>query len=182
MTDTDKLGNAPPPDGPVQDILAFLTRGYGLRDGHYVSRVVRHGGRAGTGLTVYVSPPGNGGDLQIHYEREKDCYSWQTLAGRAAADTRGLTRGRLISSQKAALAMYEAMCSVAEHFDAADLDGQTWEWMAQLRRVGAVTSGSLETYVSLKRLQDHDYSRRLVQDPPRDVRQAAAADPAAAAR
>ena len=60
MTETGKLGEAPPPGSPVETIPAFLTLGYGLTGGHYVSRVVRHGGRAGTGLTVFIRPPGDG--------------------------------------------------------------------------------------------------------------------------
>lgn len=166
--DTGKLGEAPPPNEPVETILAFLTLGYGLPDGYYVCRVVRHGGRAGTGLTVLIRPPGDGELLRIHYERESDCLKWQTLAGRAAADTRGITRGRLVTSQKAALGMYEALCSVADHFEAADQDGQTWEWVQYLKRFAAVLPGAPTDYWALRRLQDHDYSKSLVQNPPRD--------------
>lgn len=163
-----KLGEAPPPGSPVEEIAAFLTLGYGLPDGYYVSRVIRHGGRAGTGLTVLIRPPGDGVPLRIHYERETDCLQWQTLAGRAAADTRGLTRGRLITSQKAALAMYEALCSVADHFEAVDQNGQTWEWVQHLRRFAAMVPGAPNDYWALRRLQDHDYSKSLVLNPPRD--------------
>lgn len=169
MTDTDagKLGEAPRHDAPVEMIRAFLTLGYGLPDGYYVSRVVRHGGRAGTGLEVFICAPG-GGELRIGYERETDCLKWQTLAGRAAADTRGLTRGRLISTQKAALAMYEAMCSLADNFEAADHRKQTGEWVQHLKRVAATVPGEPDKYWSLRRLQEWDYSKRLVEHPPLD--------------
>ena len=163
-----KLGEAPAPNDPVELIQAFLTRGYGLPDGYYVSRVIRHGGRAGTGLTVLIRPPGDGEPLRIYYERETDCLNWQKLAGRAAADTRGLTRGKLITSQKAALAMYEALCSIADHFEGADQDGQTWEWVQYLERAAARIPGAPNDYRSLKRLQDHEYSKNLVQNPPVD--------------
>jgi hypothetical protein len=165
---TGKLGEAPPPDAPVDKFAAYIARGFGLPAGYSVHRVVRYGGRAGTGLAVFIKPPGKGELLRIHYEKESDCWNPNKLRSRAAADTRGLTRGGLVTSQKAANAMYEAMCSMAENFDAADQEGQTWEWIQQLERVAARTTGSVASYQSLKRLQDHDYSKRLVQDPPTD--------------
>lgn len=164
------LGEVPPPGAPMEVISAFLTLGYGLPDRHYVSRIVRHGGRSGTGLTVFIRPPGDGDELRISYERESDCTNHVRLRAQAAADTRGLTRGSRINSPKAALAMYEAMCSLADHFEAADQRGQTWEWVQQLRRLAIVTTGAPTSYWALRRLQDHDYSKRLVQDPPRDDR------------
>ena len=167
-TDTGKLGEAPPPDSPVDEIAAFLARGYGLPDGYYVSRIVRHGGRAGTGLTVFIHPPGDGDELRISYERESDCTSPVRLRAQAAADTKGLTRASRISSPKAALAMYEAMCSLADHFEAVDHDGQTWEWVQHLKRFAAIVPGAPSDYWALRRLQDHDYSKSLVQNPPRD--------------
>jgi hypothetical protein len=168
-SDTGKLGEAPPPGSPIEVIRAFLTLGYGLPDGYYVRRVVRHGGREGTGLVVSIAPPGDGDELRITYEREADCTNPIRLRSRAAADTKGLTRGGLITSQKAACAMYEAMCSLTDNFTAADQRGQTWEWLQQLRRVAAVTTGTPGEYWALRRLQDHDYSKRLVQDPPTDA-------------
>jgi hypothetical protein len=165
--DTSKLGEAPPPDSPIEMIAAFLTLGFGLPSGYYVSRVVRYGGRAGTGLTVFIKPPGNGDELRIDFERESDCANPIKLRTQAAAATSGLTRANRIT-QKAALAMYEAMCSMADNFKAADQRGQTWEWVQQLVRVAAQTLGDHEDYWSLRRLQDHDYSRALVQDPPID--------------
>jgi hypothetical protein len=147
-----------------------MTRGYGLPDGYYVSRIVRHGGRSGTGLTVFIRPPGDGDELRISYPRESDCTNQVKLRAQAAADTKGLTRAWRINSPKAALAMYEAMCSMADHFDTADLRGQTWEWVQQLRRVADVKTGQLDSYWALRRLQDHDYSKSLVQDPPRDAK------------
>ena len=130
--------------------------------------MVRHGGRAGTGLTVFIRPPGDGDELRINYERESDCTNPTRLRAQAAADTKGLTRASRINSPKAALAMYEAMCSMADHFEAADQRGQTWEWVQQLQRVAAITTGAPNDYWALRRLQDHDYSKSLVQDPPRD--------------
>jgi hypothetical protein len=168
--DDAKLGEAPAPDSPVEEIAAFLTRGYGLPDGYYVDRVVRHGGRAGTGLTVLIVPPGDGQELRINYERESDCTNPTKLRAQAAADTNGLTRAHRVTSQAAALAMYEAMCSLADGFEAADQRGQTWEWVQQLRRMAAGTSGRHDSYWALRRLQDHDYSKALVQDPPVDGR------------
>jgi hypothetical protein len=165
---TSKLGEAPPHESSMEMIAAFLTLGYGLPDGYYVSRVVRHGGRAGTGIGVFIAPPGDGDEIRIHYERESDCMSHTKLRAQAAADTRGLTRAWRINSQKAAGAMYEAMCSMADNFKAADQRGQTWEWVQQLRRVAEVTIGRRDSYWALRRLQDHDYSKSLVQDPPRD--------------
>jgi hypothetical protein len=165
-----KLGEAPPPASPMEVIAAFLTLGYGLPSGYYVGRVVRHGGRAGTGISVFVAPPSDGDELRIHYERESDCMNPTRLRAQAAADTRGLTRAWRINSQKAAGAMYEAMCSMADNFKAADQRAQTWEWVQQLRRVAAITTGSPQDYWALRRLQDHEYSKSLVQDPPRDVR------------
>lgn len=166
--DTETLGDAPPHGAPVGDFAAFIARGYGIPDSHVVDRVVRHGGRDGTGLTVFITPVGDGKPLRIHYERETDCSNPNKLRARAAAATRGLTRGGLINSPKAAQAMYEAMCSMADHFESADLDAQTWEWVQQLDRAAAQTPGTPSNYQSLKRLQDHDYSKRLVQDPPTD--------------
>jgi hypothetical protein len=168
--DTGKLGEAPPPGSPVEDIRAFLTLGYGLPDGYYVRRVVRHGGRDGTGLAVFIAPPGNGDELRISYEREADCTNPVKLRSRAAADTKGLTRAWRLTGPKAALAMYEAMCSLADNFEQADQRGQTWEWVQQLRRVAATTPGMPESYWALRRLQDHEYSKRLVQDPPVDAK------------
>ena len=165
---SDKLGEAPPPDSPEEMIAAFLTIGYGLPDGYYVSRVVRHGGRSGTGLVVFIRPPGDGQELQVKYERESDCTNPVRLRAQAAADTKGLTRALRINSPKAALAMYEAMCSLADHFEASDQRVQTWERVQQLRRVAATTTGTPSSYWALRRLQDHDYSKRLFQDPPRD--------------
>lgn len=165
--DTGKLGEAPPPGAPVEDIQAFLTVGYGLPDGYHVARVVRHGGRSSTGLVVFIHAPG-AGELRVSYEREADCTSPIKLRQQAAADTRGLTRGWLLTSQKAACAMYEAMCSLADNFAAADQRGQTWEWVQQLRRVAAVTPGTPSSYWALRRLQEHDYSKRLLQEPARD--------------
>lgn len=168
-SDTDKLGEAPPPDAPIEEIQAFLTRGYGLPHDYYVSRVVRHGGRDGTGVTVFICPPGDGEELRIHHERESDCQNPTKLRARAAADTKGLTRAWRINSPKAAGAMYEAMCTLADNFTTADQQGHTWEWVQQLRRVAAVTTGSpAGDYWALRRLQDHAYSKSLVQDPPRD--------------
>jgi hypothetical protein len=168
--DTGKLGEAPSPDAPVETIAAFLTLGYGLPEGYYVSRVVRHGGRAGTGVSVFIAPPSDGDELRIHYERESDCMSHTKLRAQAAADTRGLTRASRINSPKAAGAMYEAMCSMADNFKAADQRGQTWEWVQQLRRVADVKTGRPDSYWALRRLQDHDYSKTLVRDPPRDAK------------
>jgi hypothetical protein len=167
---TGKLGEAPPHGAPMPELAAFLTLGYGLRDGYYVSRVVRYGGRAGTGLAVFIRPPSGGDELRINYERESDCCNPVKLRSRAAADTRGLTRSSQLTTQKAALAMYEAMCSMADHFEAADERGQTWEWVQQLRRVAATTTGTPASYWALRRLQDHDYSKRVLLDPPRDAK------------
>ena len=166
--DSSRLGRVPSPDSPVETIAAFLTFGYGLPDGYYVSRIVRHGGRSGTSLDVFIRPPGKGEELRIHYERESDCTNHIKLRAQAAADTKGLTRGSRISGPKAALAMYEALCSMADHFEATDRRGETWEWVQQLHQVAAVTSGTVTSYQSLRRLQEHDYSKRLVQDPPKD--------------
>ena len=165
---TGKLTEAPPPDAPVDVIATFVWRGYGLPGGYTVSRVVRHGGRAGTGLTVFIRPPGGGRELRINYARESDCTNPTKLRPQAAADTNGLTRGSLLSGPKAAAAMYEALCSMADHFEAADECGQTWEWVQELHRVAALTHGEIGSHPSLKRLQDHEYSKRLVQDPPTD--------------
>lgn len=162
-----KFGDAPPHDAPVSEIAAFLTVGYGLPARYSVCRVVRYGGRAGTGLTVFIRTPA-GKELRVNYERESDCISPARLRAQAAGDTNGLTRATRINSPKAALAMYEAMCSLADNFDAADLRGQTWEWVQQLQQAAATTTGSLDSYHSLRRLQKHEYSKRLVQDPPRD--------------
>lgn len=167
-SDTGALGEAPRHGSSEDDIRAFLTIGYGPPDGYYVSRIVRHGGRAGTGLTVFIRPPGDGDELRINYERESDCTNPARLRAQAAADTKGLTRAWRINSPKAALAMYEAMCSLADHFDVADQLGQTWEWVQQLHRVAAITTGSHTEYWPLRRLQDHDYSKKLVEHPPRD--------------
>ena len=81
---------APPPDAPVRDLAAFIGRGYGLPDGYRVARVVRYGGRAGTGLAVFIQPPGEGAEIRIRYAREEDCTIPGKLRARAAADTRGL--------------------------------------------------------------------------------------------
>jgi hypothetical protein len=165
-----KLGPAPANDESQDTIRAFLTKGYGLPDGYFVSRVVRDGGRSTTGLTVFITPPGDGKELTVHYPRESDCRSWATLRGEAASQTKGLTRPVLIVSQATAMAMYEALCSLADNFEAADERGQTWEWVLQLHRVAATTIGSYESYWSLRKLQDHEYSKALVQDPPKDAR------------
>jgi hypothetical protein len=166
--DTGKLGEAPDYGSPVKDFADFVGRGYGVPDGYRVVRIVRHGGRAGTGLTVFIEPPGGGDPIRIVYEKESDCWNHNKLRARAVADTRGLTRGQLISGPKAAHAMYEALCSMADHFEAADLEGQTWEWCQQLDRVAARTTGTIDSFRSVKRLQLHDYSKKLVQDPPTD--------------
>jgi hypothetical protein len=168
MSRATEFGEAPPPDASIGEFAAFIAHGYGLPDGYTVARVIRYGGRDGTGIAVFIRPPGGGSELRILYEREADCQNPAKLRSRAAADTRGLTRSGLLTSQKAALAMYEAMCSMAEHFEAADQRGQTWEWVQQLHRVAAVTPGHVGSYQALRRLQDHDYSKRLVQDPPTD--------------
>lgn len=169
LNDPGKFGEAPPPNSPPAKLTAFIGRGYGLPRDYVIERVIRHGGRAGTGLTVLIRPPGEGELLRIHYERESDCLKWQTLAGRAAADTRGLTRGKLITSQKAALAMYEALCTLADHFESADQADQTWEWVQHLKRVAATAPGATNDYWALRRLQDHDYSKSLVQNPTLDA-------------
>jgi len=163
-----KLGDTPKPTAPIELIAAFLGRGYGVPRGYRVSRVVRHGGRAGTGLSVFITPPGDGAVLRIHYDRESDCWNHVKLRAQAASNTKGLTRGALISGPKAALAMYEALCSMADHFDAVDQDGQTWEWIQHLRRFALMLPGAPNDYWALRRLQDHDYSKSLVQNPPRD--------------
>src|SRR5918911_299259 len=98
MAEDTKLERAPAPDSPVEMIAAFLTLGYGLPDGYYVSRVVRYGGRAGTGLALFITPPGNGRELRINYERESDCTHPVTLRAQAAADTNGLTRAHRVTS------------------------------------------------------------------------------------
>jgi len=165
---TDTLGDPPEWNATTDEVRAFLTRGYGLPEGYDVDRVVRHGGRSGTGLTVYITPPGDGAPLRVSYEREADCTSYVKLRAQAASDTKGLTRGWRLNSQKAASAMYEALCTLADHFEAADLAAQTWEWMQELRRVAARTRGSTDSHPSLKRLQRHEYTKALVQDPPRD--------------
>ncbi len=169
-SDTGALGEAPRHGSSEDEIRAFLTIGYGPPEGYYVSRIVRHGGRAGTGLTVFIRPPGDGDELRINYDRELDCTNPARLRAQAAADTKGLTRAWRINSPKAALAMYEAMCSLADHFEAADQRGQTWEWVQQLHRVALITTGSPTSYWALRRLQDHDYSKKLVEDPPRDAK------------
>jgi hypothetical protein len=159
---------APPHGASVTEFGRFIARGYGLPPGYEVVRVVRYGGRDGTGLAVFIRPPGGGAELRINYVRESDCCNPVKLRSRAAADTCGLTRSTLLTSQKAALAMYEAMCSMADHFEAADERAQTWEWVQQLRRVAAITTGDHDSYWALRKLQDHEYSKSLVQDPPRD--------------
>jgi hypothetical protein len=168
LGDDAKLGPAPAHDAPLTELRDFIARGYGLPDGYDIERVVRYGGRAGTGLAVFITPPGEGEQLRVLYEKESDCANPNKLRSRAAADTRGLTRAGLINSPKAALAMYEAMCSMAENFEAAEQEAQTWEWVQQLDRIAARTNGSVDSYQSLRRLQDHAYSKRLVQDPPTD--------------
>lgn len=166
--DAGKLRAAPPPGASEVEFAAFIARGFGLPDDYTVVRVIRYGGRAGTGLAVFIQPPGGGRELRIHYEREADCANPVKLRARAAADTRGLTRAGLINSPKAALAMYEAMCSMAETFETADQEAQTWEWVQQLGRIGGQTAGEITDYPPFKRLQDHEYGKRLLQDPPKN--------------
>jgi hypothetical protein len=157
-----KLGEVPRSGAPVKRLAAFLARGYGLPGGYEVSRVVRMGGRTATGLTVFISPPG-GAEIRIAYDRESDCTNHVKLRAQAAADTKGLTRASRISSPKAALAMYEVLCSMAENFELADRRGDTWEWIQQLHKIAATTSGTISSYRSLRRLQEHEYSKRAVQ-------------------
>ena len=105
------------------------------------------------------------------------------LRAQAAADTKGLTRAWRINSPKAALAMYEAMCSLADHFEAADQRGQTWEWVQQLQRVAAITTGTSDVVLGAAAAA----GSRLLQEAragpaARRQRQAAAAGADAAAR
>jgi hypothetical protein len=58
---------------------------------------------------------------------------------------------------------------MADHFEETDRAGETWEWVQQLHKVAAVTSGMVRSYQSLNRLREYDYSKRTVQDPPRGM-------------
>ena len=134
---------------------------------------MRQGGRGGTALDVFLKPPGGGRMLRIRYPREDDCSNPSRLRSRATAETRGLTRGHLITSQKAALAMFEVLCSLADTFEAMDETAEVWEWIQQLVRAAGRERGDCPDekgpgYHGLRRLQDHNYTRRLVTDPPRD--------------
>jgi len=120
------LGPAPKNDAPIAELRDYLARAYGLRDDYCVERVVRYGGRAGSSLDVFIRPPG-GAELRVHYEEERHCRHADTLRGQAAADTDGLTRGDLITT-KAAPAIYEALCSLADTYERMDDRAQTWEW------------------------------------------------------
>jgi hypothetical protein len=79
-------------------IAAFLTLEYRLPEGYCVSLVVRHGGRAGTGLSVFIAPPGDSQELRINYERGSERTSPMKLRSQAVADTNGLTRAHRITS------------------------------------------------------------------------------------
>jgi hypothetical protein len=173
MPATKWLEDVPGPDAPLADQQEFVRRGYGLPDDYTVPRVVRHGGRGGTALDVFIRPPGGGRELRIRYPREDDCSNPTRLRSRATAETRGLTRGHLITSQKAALAMFEVLCSLADTFEAMDESAEVWEWLQLLVRAAGRTRGECPDangpgYHGLKRLQEHDYSKRLVTDPPLD--------------
>jgi hypothetical protein len=171
MSARTKLADVlPEHDASPGEFAWFIGHGYGLPDSHEVDKVVRHGGRSGTGLSVVIRPVGGGKPLRIHYERESDCWNQNRLRAQASADTRGLTRGKLINSQAAAMAMYEALCSMADNFEAAGVQGETWEWVEQLEHVAAQANGETNHYPSLLRLQRHEYSKRLLQDPPTDDR------------
>ena len=61
LSDDGKLGEAPRYGSSPATVATFLGRGYGLPDGYRVSRVVRLGGRDGTGLVVFIQPPARRG-------------------------------------------------------------------------------------------------------------------------
>lgn len=173
MPETKWIDSVPGPDASITAQRTFIRRGYGLSADYEIDRVVRRGGRGGTALDVFIKPPGSGRQLRIRYPREDDCQNPVKLRGRAAADTHGLTRGHLITSPKAAQAMFEVLCSLADAFDAMDETAEVWEWIQHLLKVAGRTRGTCPDdsgpgYPGLKRLQDHDYTRRLVTDPPTD--------------
>jgi hypothetical protein len=171
VSDTETgLGQPPSHAAEPKAFADFIGRGFGIPHGYQVSQVVRHGGRNGTGLVVHIAPPGGGRPLRIQYAKESDCTNPVKLRAQAAGDTRGLTRGTLINSPKAALAMYEALCSMADLVEAIDEDAEVWEWLEHLERVAATTVGAPHDHAALKRLQGYDYSKRLVLDPPDGAR------------
>jgi hypothetical protein len=161
MPETKWIDTVPLLDAPIAEQRTFVRRGYGLPAGYEVDRVVRHGGRGGTALDVFIKPPGEGGVSRIRYAREDDCQNPARLRGRAAADTRGLTRGHLITSPKTAQAMFEVLCSLADTFEAMDETAEVWEWIQHLLRTAGRTSGDCPDdngpgNSGLKRLQEHD--------------------------
>jgi hypothetical protein len=165
---SQKLGPAPPADSPIGEFRRYLERAYGLPDGYVVERVIRHGGRATTALTVHIRPPGGGKELVIRYDEERHCRSAEALRGQAAADTDGLTRSDLIIG-KTAMSVYEALCALADTYSKMDVKALTWEWVQQLVASSEVITGlglgRDRRYDALKALKDHRYSKELVQTP-----------------
>lgn len=166
------LGPAPPFGSTVAALRDYIARGYGLPDGYVVERVVRFGGLAGSALHVHIKPPGRGDHLVIRYEREVDCTNAGKLRAQAAADTNGLSRGDLLNPKGAAQSMYEALCALADTFDAIDERDTTLEWVQRLNavasEVAAYTLSSLDPgsrYRALKELRDYPYSKQLVVNP-----------------
>jgi hypothetical protein len=131
------LGPAPAHGAPIGELRDYLARAYGLPDGYVVERVIRHGGRPGTALTVHIRAPGADKELVIRYDEERQCRKPESLRGQAAADTDGLTRGSLITA-KTAMDAYEALCALADTFDRVDAGAHTWEWVQQLLVVAEV--------------------------------------------
>jgi hypothetical protein len=166
--DDGKLGPPPPAGAPTAVLRRYLEQAFGLPHGYHVERVIRHGGRDGTALTVHVRPPG-GKEIVIRYAEERHCRSVDGLRGRIAADTNGICRARLIKGAPTALDIFEVLCEFADSYTAIDDRETTWEWIQEL-----MASCEVETrfglhrehrYEALRALKRHRYTKALALEP-----------------
>ena len=165
MPETKWIDSVPGPDAPIAEPAGL--RRAAATGSPPATRSPASSATAGVAAprsTCSSRPPGGGRVLRIRYPREDDCTNPTKLRSRATAETRGLTRGHLITSQKAALAMFEVLCSLADTFEAMDETAEVWEWIQHLLRAAGRTRGDCPDdngpgYHGLKRLQEHDYTQ-----------------------
>lgn len=169
MSGTSSTGFPPPPPhgAPVATLQTWLAHSFGLPPGYITGAVERFGSAPDAPMTMEVIGPEGAATHKVRWAEQRDAQTARGLRSQASADTNGLTRADFISGPKAALAVYEVLCSLAAALEDAGEVEQVREWISRLRAAAVrVDHDDLDRgggrYRGLKSIKSWKYDRETI--------------------
>lgn len=158
----------PPPHGaPVATLQTWLSHSFGLPTGYRAGAVERFGNAPDAPMTMEIIGPEGAATHRVRWAEQRDAQTPRGLRSQASANTNGLTRAHLISTPKAALAVYEVLCSLAAALEDAGEVEQVREWISRLHVAAVrVDHDDLDRgggrYRGLKAIKSWTYDRETI--------------------